>query len=250
MAYEFRDSTNYFYGTLANPAAISDTSISSLSFVPLPTDYSAGSNGKYLPLVLHDPSAGLYEVVWATGHAADSQTVTVVRGREGTSPRAWSAGTQVTVAPTVRDMNPLNVSTALPGSPHVGMRVTQTDKGVVLERTKTAGWMPSVGACRAEDISLVGLSGSLTPSSDATITIRAGSSGNVTTGSTGLATATFTNPFPNGCSGATVSSSFHAARSVTLISVSATSITVRAFNSSGGDLASTTISFNYIAFGW
>lgn len=142
MANEHRQPRDYFFGTLSLAAALSDVTLTSAAFAALPTVYSATT---YLPLVLHDPSSGLYEVVWVTGHASLSMNVTVARGKEGTAARQWPTGTQVVCAPTLRDsLYPVATRSALPSDAHIGMRAEIADEGVIAEKL-ASGWVTPGG---------------------------------------------------------------------------------------------------------
>jgi hypothetical protein len=140
--YELRVPVNYGFGGLTNAAAVSDTALVSNDFTSLP---SGLSTTMYLPVTLQDPANKVYEIVWVTAHAAGSNTVTVVRGREGTAARAWPASTLWTCAPTLRD-GVLSVANAaaLPADPHIGLRVCQQDTQQMLEWT-TGGWALELG---------------------------------------------------------------------------------------------------------
>lgn len=148
MAYEFRDILDYKFGQLSSPATISDTTLACADFAGLPTLYTTGI---VLPLVLHDPALKLYEVVWVTGHVAASTSVTVVRGREGTTAKAWGGGTQVLCSPTVRDGLTLTTRAALPTDVHIGARFTLSDEQITVERVPGA-WGPSVGVAQPAQV--------------------------------------------------------------------------------------------------
>lgn len=137
MAFEHRQPRDYLFGTLTTAAALSDTALVSAAFAGLPSNYSGSV---YLPMVLHDPSTGVYEVVWVTAHAGGSQTVTAARGREGSSARSWPAGTQVVCAPTIRDgLFWVPTRSALPTDAHVGMRAEIADENAVADKL-LSGW--------------------------------------------------------------------------------------------------------------
>jgi hypothetical protein len=139
MTYELRQNVNYAFGTLSVAGAISDTTLQSADFASLPGGASV-STTQYIPIVLQDPTSKLYEIVWINAHTAASTTVTVLRGREGTTARAWASGTLWTLAPTSRDVI-LGVANraALPADPHVGMRALLLDEQRVLDRF-SFGW--------------------------------------------------------------------------------------------------------------
>lgn len=142
MAYELRRPIFDLSGSLAASVASTDAQITGAGslFTGLPTDLSTGL---YLPLVLANDGLGKSEVVWATGHASASPTLTVARGREGSSPVAFDAGDVVRCSPTLRDVVAGYASRAqLPADPHIGMRALLLDEQLVIERT-LAGWNDS-----------------------------------------------------------------------------------------------------------
>lgn len=247
MTYEYRSGIDYFFGTLQTAAAISDTTISSAAFVNLPSTYSTTT---YLPLVLHDPATGFDEVVWVTGHTAASASVTVVRGRQGTSARAWPSGTQVVDAPTIRDWLPLYTRATLPTDAHVGMRVPITDEGFTVERTFAGLWAPSVGVANPGDIGP--LRSGATPPATATGWIRGGHVSG-TTDSNGRFVVTHRTPFAT----ATVASVCNVVSSTTPAIVgpdseTASAVTFRAFALSTGNAvgAGVAVTLQYISFGY
>lgn len=138
MAWEFRRPLFDLQGSLLVGVGASDTQIRSSRFQSLATDYSTTS---YLPLTIQDASGS--EIVWASGHSSASDGLTVVRGREGTSPRAFDTTAVVRCTPTLRDVVPaVATRSALPGDAHYGCRVLIIDEGQVVERT-SAGWNDS-----------------------------------------------------------------------------------------------------------
>ncbi|MEV7096777.1 hypothetical protein AB0M80_28385 [Amycolatopsis sp. NPDC051045] len=95
--YELRVPANYSFGQLTNPAAISDTTMVSTDFASLP---SGLPTSLYIPITLQDPANNNFEIVSATAHTGASNTISVVRGREGSTSRAWPASTLWACAPT------------------------------------------------------------------------------------------------------------------------------------------------------
>lgn len=137
MTYESRLTLNYSFGTLSAAASVSDTTLSSADFATLPAGLSTTT---YIPITLQDPNLKVAEVVWANAHTAAATTITVLRGRESTSSRAWPSGTLWTLAPTVRDgLLSLANRAALPSDPHTGLRTYLQDEAIVVERAKS-GW--------------------------------------------------------------------------------------------------------------
>lgn len=252
MSYEVRDKVDYFFGTLSSPASISATTLSAAAFSSLKTGvYGAGTPGIYLPLVIHDPAQGLDEIVWVTGHTSSPATdVTVVRGREGTTARAWNAGTQITCAPTQRDALPAYASGSLPTDAHTGMQLMTTDFKQALEKTPKAGWQATVGLARNQEVGRTP-SGALPPS-DATIITRTGFQ--IQTGNSGGdATFTFETPFPNGILSVicqNTSTTFTVFPSV--IAQTASGFTVRAWTaaSPSAPAVNPVIPIFYLATGW
>lgn len=115
------------FGQLSGGVDALATSLTSADFAGLPSDLSTV---KYVPIVLADDSQRLFEVVWVTGHSAGSTTVTVIRGREGSTARSWGAGALWRCGPTSRDAQPLYANrAALPADAHLGMRAFLLDEG-------------------------------------------------------------------------------------------------------------------------
>jgi hypothetical protein len=247
MAYEYRSTVDYFFTTLLNPAAIADTVLTSPDFTGLPTDFSASTPGKYLPLVLHDPALGVKEIVWVTGHSSGSTQVSVVRGKESTTSRAWNAGTLVECAPSSRDVLGAVASTALPSDSNVGSRFALTDKARVVQKTKTAGFQADVGLCLPADVGPNMYA--IRPPEDATMIVRTGAV-LATTNSSGAANFAFQTPFPNGISTVLTLSTFHQLRSVVCSSSSNFGAVMLCYNFSGELITGVAVSFMYLAIGW
>jgi hypothetical protein len=135
--YDTRRVLDYRFGQLSASVTALDTTVQSAAFASLASDLSAE---KYIPIIIADDALGLYEVVWLTAHSASSQSVTVVRGRESSTARAWASGTLWRVAPTIRDVQG-TVATrgALPTDAHVGMRVMVEDEDAIVTRV-SSGW--------------------------------------------------------------------------------------------------------------
>jgi len=247
MVYEFRYGIDYFYGQLSTAAAVSDTTLTAPQFASLPSTYSTTA---YLPLVLHDPVLGVEETVWVTGHVAASTSVTVVRGRQTTTARAWPSGTQVVNAPTVRDWLPLYSRATRPTDPHVGMRVPVADEGFTVERTYLGLWAPSVGVANPGDIGP--LRAGTTPPASATAWIRGGHVSG-TTDANGRFVVTHRTPFATN----TVASvcSVVSSASPAIVgpdSETASAVTFRAYSLSTGSAlgAGVAVTIQYISFGY
>lgn len=194
----YRIPGDYLVGTLTNAAAIGDTSLVSAAFAAL-----AGggfySTSAILPITLHNPATGAHEAVWVTAHTASSTTVTVVRGKEGTTAQAWPAGTQWVCAPTAaRDGLGVYTSSQVGAmtDQHVGMQVLEIDTGKLKTATYGSGWGPTVGVAQPTDIG-TNRSG-VSISAQAAITMRSGYVSG-TTNASGDISATFATAFPNGC---------------------------------------------------
>lgn len=139
MTYEARLTVNYAFGALTNAAAVTDTNLVSADFATrIPTGLSTTT---YVPITLQDPATGAFEVVWANAHAAASNTITCLRGREGTTSQNWPSSTLWTVSPTLRDgLLPVANRAALPVDPHVGMRANLQDSNTAAEFGLGSGW--------------------------------------------------------------------------------------------------------------
>lgn len=139
MAYEQRRPLFNVSGTLLTGCSALDTTISSSIFPSFPSDVTTTS---YVPLVLANDSQGKSEIVWCVGHTASSNSITVVRGREGTSALSFSAGDVVRCTPTLRDVVGTYTRAGLPSDPHVGMRAMLTDENLAVEYN-AQGWNES-----------------------------------------------------------------------------------------------------------
>lgn len=250
MAFEYRIALDYVFGTLQTPAAVSDTELSSTAFSRLADD-SIVNTSIYIPLSLHDPATGLREMVWVTGHATGSHTVTVVRGREGTTAQAWPAGTQVVCAPTAARDGLVALSTPdLPPDPHVGMRVVLGDTGRVAEWTRTAGWQAAVGAALGDEVGRH-RDGRIPPP-QATLVVRGGHHTGGTDGG-GRLVVPFLTPFPTGClTGVVLSNNGAAFHGLyTMEGEDASGLTVTAWNVLGNvPHAFAQVSVAYLALGY
>jgi len=248
MAQEQRLHKDYLFGVLALAATISDTTLSSTAFAALPT---ITGTKQYIPLVLHNPTTGVYEVVWVTGHAAASQTVTVVRGKEGSTQQAWPSNTQVLDAPTWRDLLIQTTFASLPSDAHLGARAVATDlgtNGVVMEKTPS-GWGPSVGMCLGSQAGPI-INSTSNPPDDAVIVSRAGYfDGTADAG--GNVTVTFRQPFPLGFIGAQCASVvLNTLGPFVIISGSVSNMVVRCYNASTTPVNGSVVRFTYDAQGW
>lgn len=99
--------------------------MSSTEFTTLPVIVAPD----YLPIVLDkDEQFGAPEIVWVTGHAAGHDTVTIVRGKEGTTARTHVTTTKWLHGLTAHDMMDMGervvrkavVSNSQPVAPMVG----------------------------------------------------------------------------------------------------------------------------------
>jgi hypothetical protein len=135
--YDQRQGIDAKFGQLTAGVTSLDTTLTSPDFTSLPSDLSAT---KYVPITLADDSARTYETAWITAHSAGSSAVTVIRGREGSTARAWPTGSVWRCAPTVRDTLAAYTRGTLPGDAHLGMRAILTDENRVVRRA-TSGWI-------------------------------------------------------------------------------------------------------------
>jgi hypothetical protein len=243
----WRAPVDFGFGTISVAAAIGDTTLTSTSFASLPSNFSTSN---VCPLNLINPSTGAREVVWITGHTAASTTVTVIRGKEGTSAAAWASGSQWVCAPTAsRDGVPLMTTAQINAltDQHVGMRVLNTDTSAIWEWTFSAGWQDEIGLAKPSDFGLTAAGGSLPTS--ANLLVR---SGNVlsATPSAGLVAVTFATAFPNGYFGAMAGSIAGGlfVGAVSCESGTTTGMNLRPVQYSGS--APSTCSLFYLALGW
>lgn len=201
MANDYRYPSDYKFGTLTTAAAIADTSLVSAEFAGLLG--GVYSSTIYLPVVLHDPAVPAFEIVWVTAHTAASTTVTVLRGKESSSARAWPSGTQWLVAPTVRDALLAVTSSTIPSDLSVGTRFVETDTGLVKAKSSTASHVADIGVALPSQVGPARAGGF--PPAGATIMIRTGHAV-VTTNASGDGTVTFREAFPLGCLAVTANS--------------------------------------------
>lgn len=134
--YDQRTAADNRFGQLTAGVTSLDTTLTSPDFASLPSDLTTT---KYMPITLADDAARVAETVWITGHSAGSSAVTVLRGREGSTARAWATGSAWRMAPTVRDLLPAYTRATLPGDAHIGMRAFLTDESRTVEKV-AAGW--------------------------------------------------------------------------------------------------------------
>jgi hypothetical protein len=246
---DFRSPGNYFFGSLTNAAAISDTSLVSTDFAALASIYSANV---IFPLTLDDPATKLHEIVWVTAHTAASNTITVVRAKEGTTARAWPAGTRVTCAPTQYDGRLSVQRASLPSDGHTGQNATVTDEGAVVTRGYEGRWEAALG------VALPGAFGKRADTSaipNSGVLVMRGDRRTVNTDGSGLLAATFNTPFPNQClrvmvtwiSGGTTN-----LFNIGLSSFSSTGCVAYLYNGATGAGAGSGISvtFDYLAVGY
>jgi TP901 family phage tail tape measure protein len=192
-------------------------------------------------------AVGVYEVVWVTAHTAGSNTVTVVRGTEGTSAQPWSAGARVESAPTSYDTVLARLAASLPSDPFIGQRVNRGDRSDVLERVN-GYWGPSVGAGIASDQKNNMMSD--TAPNGSVFLLRMGTAG-PTTDANGKLSCTFQTPFPNKCHTFIPVSTFLNAGGNTVVSaISNTGADVYFLNGDKSRYASSSASYAYLAFGW
>jgi hypothetical protein len=244
VAFSFRQARDYFSTQLSVAASITDTTMRAPAFTGLDTDYGE----KYVPLTLHDDAAGTYEIVWVSAHTGTSDTVTVARGKEGTSARAWSSGTRVECAPTRRDMILDVTSGTLPGDAHFGLRANRIDKLDRVVKTFT-GWHPEEGVALAADVgpNMHGVQ----PPDGAIIVMRAQYVPAFTTNATGDKTVSFKNPFNNGCLAAWLTSvDYNHIGPFVVSAVTASTCSFTVYNGSTTRTTQTGVSCVLQAIGW
>ncbi len=103
---------NFSEGSLSAGVGSGDTSMTSANFASLPAITSG--TGNLLALTI-DPE-GAKEIVHVTAHTASSTTVTVTRGREGSTAAAHASAIAWVHAPTAEDF-PSVTASRLPGEP-------------------------------------------------------------------------------------------------------------------------------------
>jgi hypothetical protein len=249
VALEMRIHENYFAGVLQLQALVGDLTLTSTRFAALGTGYSTGI---YMPLVLHNPATSVFEIVYIVGHSASSNTVTVQRGKEGTSPQPWPANTQIIDAATARDLIPGFTRAALPADPFLGMRVLVTDESALIARYLN-GWGPAIGMSLAKSVGPLRAGGNVP---DHAILMAAwGARTDVTPNGSGEWTFNFRQAFPTACVGAFAWSIDHT-RFIgwcTTMSENASSATFKLTSVVSGNLVTVTsspLSLAVIAFGY
>jgi hypothetical protein len=244
VSFEQRQVVNYFSTGLIVAASITDTTMRATAF----TQLDAMTGAKYVALVLHDDAQGVFEVVWVSAHTAASDTVTVVRGQEGTTARAWPAGTRVEIAPTAFDTLLAAVTSSLPSNPYVGQRAMLGDKFATVERVN-GYWGPSVGVGIAADQG-PNMAAAQAPNSAAFL-MRSGSV-LATTSANGLIVVNYVTAFPSNTQHVGITSTFiNGGGNFALGAVRANGFDVYVLtDSAGGRKANFQTSFTYAAFGW
>ncbi len=245
MSFEQRQVVNYFSTSLIVAASITDTTMRATGFTQL--DSTTGA--KYQALVLHDDAQGVYEIVWVSNHSAASDTVTVVRGKEGTTARAWPAGTRVEIAPTAYDALYAAVVSSLPSDAPIGMRAMVGDKFEVRQRVNGGYWAPDVGVAIPADVGPN--MNSVQPPDGSTILMRAQYVPAFTTDSQGNKTVNFKTAFPNGCLSAWVTSvDYSHIGPFVVYGMSASAVSFTVFNGSTVRTTQTNVSCLLHALGW
>lgn len=98
-------------GAISNVATVANLISGSGALFPEP------SNGQYFVAEFNDQATGLeYEVVWVTGRMGD--TITMIRGQEGTSALTWQAGDLFFSGPTAGQMGLLVQGLTYEGNPN------------------------------------------------------------------------------------------------------------------------------------
>lgn len=248
MANEYRVALDYFFGTLTTAAAVSDVTLTSTNlFASLGTGYSTSI---YLPLVLHDPVTKVKEVVWVTGHTAASNSVTVVRGKEGYAAQSWPAGTQVVCAPTQRDVNLVLARASLPADPAIGTKATLSDEAIPVLYTFDSGWFPQAGVAKPSSVGPNRAAAN--PSTQNIPQVRGGHLSGVSNGS-GVVTYTYREAFPNAT--ISVAPAVASSSSTAILAVeaeTASTFSVGCYNPATGTKygAGVTVVVSYVALGY
>lgn len=109
-------------GSISNVAVTANLLSGSGALFPNPI------NGQYFVLEFNDAATGLeYEIVHVTGVAGD--TITMVRGQEGTSARNWSAGDLVFMGPTAGQVQVFQQTLVFAGNPNGNVAGTDASAG-------------------------------------------------------------------------------------------------------------------------
>lgn len=250
MAFEYRLTLNGEYAQTGALFSSSATSLVDSSFSVLPI---ITGTADYIPLSFSAIN-GLQkpEVVWVTAHASGSNTITVVRAKEGTTAKTWPIGTLWSQSETTRDSQIAVTSGTIPSDLQLGGRFVERDTAALKMRTYTAGNFAQAGVALPSSIGPA-RAGNF-PSAQDTIMMRGGET-TVTTNSVGDAPVLFRQAFPNACISVVACSSDYTAFTGTcnVWAEGTTGFDFRAvvFNSSGAvAVVSTTIHIHYIAIGW
>lgn len=249
MANEYRFTANGLYGQMAAGFTAATTSIVDSSFTTIPV---ITASSQYMPITFTDSTAKLTEIVWVTAHSSGSNTITVARGKEGTTARAWTTGTPWAQAETVRDGQITATSGAQPSERHVGMRWVDTDTGLAKAQSFNGGIVPQFGVALPSDVGPN--RAATTPATGSTIVMR-GEIETITTNSVGDANVQYRTAFPNGCISVVANGAdFTTFAGVTEVwSEGTTGFDLRAigFNSGGAfAVVNTTFKISYVAMGW
>jgi hypothetical protein len=244
VAFEQRQIVNYFSTQLSVAASLTDTTMRAPAF----TNLDSALGAKYVPLVLHDDQQGVFEIVWASGHAVGSDTITVARGKEGSTARAWPSGTRVECAPTAYDVALASVTSSLPTDAPIGMRSMRGDKFDVVERAN-GFWAPSAGVAIAADVG-PNMFGTAVPDG-AVLTMRSQYVAPFNTNATGDKTVNFKTPFPNACLSAWFTSvTYNACGPFVVFGMTASSVSFTVYNGNATRQQLNSVSCLLNAVGW
>ena len=146
MVYDYRWPLDGRFGVLLDALTTSATTMRSWDFQYLSHQLSPSL---YQAAIITDDTPYKYEIVWLTGHTADSDTVTMVRGREGTTAQAWPANAIWRTGPTIRDAVGVTTRSGLAAltDQQMGARYTLSDEEQTL--TKASGTWQSGAPYRA-----------------------------------------------------------------------------------------------------
>ena len=134
LVYDYRWPADGRFGVLKEAVNAGATTLRSFDFQQFTADLSPSY---YRTIIITDDTPYKYEIVWATGHTIGSDTVTVVRGREGTTAQSWPANAVWRHGPTIRDTVGVTTRAGLSGltDHHMGARYALSDEEQTLVKS-------------------------------------------------------------------------------------------------------------------
>jgi len=127
MANELRKRADFVAGGLTTALTAVATTMQSPGLIDLPpigsTEFAA------VALFQTDVSGRVIkkEIVWVLDHVVGTDTATIIRGREGTTPQAWAIGDRWSHTQTSRDITVICTSGTRPVNPHIGLEIYEND---------------------------------------------------------------------------------------------------------------------------